>query len=85
MLVGNCAAMSHGLNLQSGGHRVIWFSLPVSQEIYDQAVARLWRSGQENAVIVHRLIANDSIDQKIAKLLDRKMLSQAALLRAVGC
>jgi SNF2 family DNA or RNA helicase len=84
MLVANCAAMSHGLNLQSGGRRIVWYSLPVSQEIYDQAVARLWRSGQKDAVFVHRILAADSIDQQIARLLDRKALSQQALMAAVG-
>ena len=82
MLIGNCMAMSHGLNLQSGGRRVVWFSLPVSQEVYDQAVARLWRSGQTQTVMVDRIIAEDSIDQDIARLLSKKSLSQLALLSA---
>ena len=83
MLAANCAAMSHGLNLQHGGRRVVWFSLPVSQEVYDQSVARLWRSGQKRGVMVHRIISEGSIDKQIAGLLDKKSLSQTTLLGAM--
>ena len=40
------ASAGHGLNLQSGGHHLIWYSLTWSLELYEQANARLWRQGQ---------------------------------------
>lgn len=75
----------HGLNLQEGGRRVIWYSLPDSGELYTQAVARVFRSGQAaQSVVVHRLIANDTIDGTIASLLQKKILTETTLLDALN-
>ena len=40
------ASAGHGLNIQKGGHILIWFSLIWSLEMYQQTNARLWRQGQ---------------------------------------
>lgn len=52
----------HGLNLQQGGHHIIWFSLPWSYEHYAQTNGRLHRTGQENPVIIHHLITKGTAD-----------------------
>ncbi|EAE5023174.1 DEAD/DEAH box helicase [Listeria monocytogenes] len=73
----------HGLNLQQGGHVAVWFSLPWSLEYYQQANARLARQGQENAVIVHHLVAKNTLDERVIKVLQGKENGQNALLEAV--
>ncbi|MGB5336362.1 MAG: DEAD/DEAH box helicase [Woeseiaceae bacterium] len=84
MLVLHPRAAGHGLNLQAGGHRVVWFSLPDSGETYQQANARVYRSGQKaSTVFVHKLICQNTIDEIIAKLLQKKILNEQNLLDAV--
>lgn len=73
----------HGLNLQQGGHIAVWFSLTWSLEYYQQANARLARQGQENAVIVHHLVAKNTLDERVIKVLQGKENGQNALLEAV--
>lgn len=77
------ASMGHGLNLQRGGSTVIWFSLPWSLELYQQANARLWRQGQKDTVVVFRLIADETVDRDVIKALEKKDLSQTGLMDAV--
>ena len=61
--------MAHGLNLQEGGHTVIWFGLPFSLELYLQSNARLARPGQSETVRIYRLASNSDVDQEICKRL----------------
>ena len=71
---------AHGLNLQHGGNKMVFVSLPWSQELYEQAVGRIHRSGQKHDVWVYLLITNKTIDERIwAALKDKKALSQLAL------
>lgn len=46
------ASAGHGLNLQSGGHLLVWFSLTWSLELYQQTNARLYRQGQAEPVTI---------------------------------
>lgn len=78
------ASAGHGLNLQSGGSTLIWFGLTWSLELYQQTNARLWRQGQEaDTVVIHHLIAKDTIDEKIMSALKKKDKTQSALIEAV--
>ena len=77
------ASAGHGLNLQSGGSTLIWFSLTWSLELYQQTNARLWRQGQEEAVVIHHLIAKDTIDKRVMQVLKNKDTTQTALIDAV--
>jgi SNF2 family DNA or RNA helicase len=52
----------HGLNLQFGGHNLIWFSTIWSLERYLQTNARLARSGQKEVVGIHVLMARHTTD-----------------------
>ena len=49
------ASAGHGLNIQSGGHILIWFGLTWSLELYQQTNARLWRQGQTDVVTIHQI------------------------------
>lgn len=77
------ASTGHGLNLQVGGSTVIWFGLNWSLELYQQANARLWRQGQKETVVIHRIVTKGTVDDQVMKALERKDLGQAALINAV--
>lgn len=77
------ASAGHGLNLQYGGCTIIWFGLTWSLELYQQANARLWRQGQNHTVVIHHILAKDTIDERVMKALENKDTSQAALIDAV--
>lgn len=53
----------HGLNLQFGGHNLIWFSTIWSLERYLQTNARLARSGQRGVVAIHVIMARNTTDE----------------------
>ena len=70
----------HGLNLQFGGSKMIFVSLPWSQEEFEQTIGRLHRSGQQHAVYVYVLLTRNTIEERmLATLGDKKALSQLAL------
>ena len=78
------AAAGHGLNLQQGGHTMVWFGLTWSLELYEQCVARLWRQGQQSqTVVVTHIVTEHTIDERILKALDAKSQTQEALISAV--
>lgn len=78
------ASAGHGLNLQAGGSTMIWFGLTWSLELYQQANARLWRQGQNaDTVVIHHIIAANTIDERIMSALRKKEKTQSALIDAV--
>ena len=83
LLLAQPASMGHGLNLQAGGHIIVWYGLNWSLELYQQANARLYRQGQKNGVIIHRLIAKGTMDEDVAKRLESKDARQDDLLAAL--
>lgn len=83
MLLINPMAASHGLNLQSGGHHVYWYSIIWNLELYQQFNARLWRQGQTEGVFIHHAITQGTIDERAFKALNGKGFTQQSLLRAL--
>lgn len=77
------ASAGHGLNLQAGGSTLIWFGLTWSLELYQQMNARLWRQGQKETVVIHHLIAKDTLDERVMEALEKKDCGQSALVDAV--
>lgn len=73
----------HGLNLQHGGHILIWFSLCWSLEMRQQTDARLNRQGQTEVVTIHNIVTKDTIDEDVLKALEDKNSTQENLIRAV--
>ena len=74
----------HGLNLQSGGNTIVWYSLCFSLEAYQQTNARLYRQGQKaSTVVVIHLVADGTIDEHALKVLQGKSDVQNAVLDAV--
>lgn len=77
------ASGGHGLNLQSGGHIIVWFGQTWSLELEQQFNARVLRQGQKNIVIVNKLVASKTIDQDVIKAMKNKEAGQEALMQAV--
>ncbi len=80
VLAGHPASMGHGLNMQYGGRRAVWYSLTWSMEEYQQANARLARQGQTQQVYIHHLLADRTIDRTVYRALQTKTDVQTALL-----
>lgn len=78
------ASAGHGLNLQKGGHIAIWYTLPNwNLELYQQANARIYRQGQEQNVQIYHIVAKDTVDQDMLEALERKDVTQKALIKAL--
>ena len=83
MLLAHPASAGHGLNLQHGGHTIVWTTPTWSAEEYAQANARLNRQGQKHPVVIHHLVCPDTVDEAILDRLDGKLSVQDALLVAL--
>ena len=77
------ASAGHGLNIQKGGHILIWFSLVWSLEMYQQTNARLWRQGQKEVVTIHHIVTRDTVDGDVLNALKHKDTTQQNLISAV--
>ena len=78
------ASCGHGINLQDGGHTLVWYTIPWSLEHYIQTCGRLARQGQKCPVTIHHLITKDTIDERILRAIERKDMSEKELLSAVS-
>lgn len=83
ILLAHPASAGHGLNLQQGGHIIVWFGLTWSLELYQQANARLYRQGQEHTTIIHHIMTENTIDQRVYQALQNKELTQDELMKAI--
>lgn len=83
VLLAHPASVGFGLNLQDGGHTIVWYGPTWSLELYQQANTRLYRQGQQKPVIIHHLIAEGTVDEQVMRALESKDTSQAALLAAL--
>ena len=77
------ASCGYGLNLQAGGHHIIWFGLNDSLELYQQTNKRLHRQGQPYPVIIHHLLVQGGTDEDVIKALNNKADVQNTLLEAL--
>jgi hypothetical protein len=57
--------------------------LSYNYEDYDQFIKRVHRQGQQNSVIVHRILAKDTLDEAVAAALSRKEGTQQMLFEAI--
>ena len=77
------ASAGHGLNIQEGGHILIWFGLTWSLELYQQTNARLWRQGQKETVTIHHIVTKNTVDEDVLAALASKDVTQEKLIAAV--
>lgn len=83
ILLGHPASMGHGLNLQSGGHTIIWYTITWSLELYQQMNARLARQGQTERVDIYHLVCSNTLDERVVQVLRDKENLQNALMEAI--
>ena len=79
----NAASHGHGLNLQDGGHHIIFYSLDWNLDNHLQLRKRLHRSGQKHTVIEHYIEARNTVDGLIRKRLTTKRSVQDLLYEAL--
>jgi len=83
VLLTHPASAGHGLNLQFGGHHIIWFGLTWSLELDQQLCKRLDRPGQKFPVVITRLVVKGTMDERVLPALKEKRNQQDSLLEAV--
>ena len=77
------ASVGHGINIQKGGHILVWFGNTWSLELYQQFNARLYRQGQLKPVMIHHIVAKGTIDEKIIRALSGKKETQDGLMNSI--
>lgn len=86
-LLAHPASAGHGLNLQHGGHTVLWTSKEWSLELWEQGNGRVARQGQEHPVVIHSLVTpgddEPMVDEAIEARLAGKADVQDALMMAL--
>lgn len=83
VLLTHPASAGHGLNLQQGGHIVIWFGMTRDLELYQQGNCRLDRQGQKENVIVYHIIAECTRDEDCLPVLEGREVTQRDLMEAL--
>ena len=68
-----------GLNLQEGGHHMVWYGPPWDLLKYDQMTARLHRLGQERPTFVYHIVARGTIENRVGQVLCAKDEDQGTL------
>lgn len=79
----NPASVGHGLNLQSGGRYIIWYSLTYNLDHFIQLNRRLERPGQTKTVMIYTLLCRNSMDEKVMASLGAKNAKQNVMLDAL--
>lgn len=77
------ASAGHGLNLQQGGNVIVWYGLTHSLELFEQANARIHRQGQTKTVIIHYILAENTIDIAVLAALRNKEKVQDAVFNSL--
>lgn len=77
------ASAGHGLNLQQGGNVIVWYGLTHSLELFEQANARIHRQGQTKTVIIHYILAENTIDSAVLAALRNKEKVQDAVFNSL--
>ena len=84
VLLAHPAATAYGLNMQQGGHYIVWFGTGWDLELFQQANARLHRQGQKHPVTVYKLIGAHTVDERASAALESKKQKQQSLLDSLN-
>lgn len=77
------ASGGHGLNMQTGGHIIVWFGNTWDLELLEQLNHRLKRPGQLFRVVINKLVLTGTYDEKVLKAQQRKDKGQSAVMDSV--
>jgi hypothetical protein len=85
VLLGHPQSMGHGLNMQGAGcGHVVFYTAPWDRELYDQVIGRVRRQGAKvDRLVVHRLLARDTVDEAKVKTLASKDRVQQSIFEAL--
>jgi len=83
VLLAHPASTAFGLNMQQGGHYIVWFGLGWNLELYEQANARLYRQGQQYPVHVYRLICTGTVDELQVAAMRHKSATQQGIMEGL--
>ena len=72
-----------GLNLQKAS-KMIFFTLPLSSELYEQAKKRIHRIGQNHHCFYYQLICTGTVEERILKTLEMRKDYTEKLFEAEG-
>lgn len=75
---------SYGLNMQEGGNHLFWFGVSDDVETYLQALKRLHRPGQPNAVINTKLVCRGTVEETVIIRGSEKIQDQSELMSALN-
>lgn len=81
VLVANASAMSHGLTLTAAS-TIVWYAPVHSNEVFQQACARITRPGQKHTQFIICL-EGSAVERKIYAKLQSRQASQSILLQMV--
>lgn len=84
LLLAHPASTAYGLNMQRGGHVIVWFSTGWNLELYQQANARLHRQGQTLPVTVYDLVATGTADERMVAALQGKTATQESVVKRLA-
>lgn len=83
LLLGHPAGVGHGLNLQDGGHIIVWFGPIYDLELWEQFIDRLYRQGQRFTTSVIVLVAEGTVEEDAMRSLEAKDSGQSAMMAAI--
>jgi SNF2 family DNA or RNA helicase len=74
---------SYGLNLQDSGSVIVFYSCPWSFEMVNQGIARIWRQGQKNKVLVYYLGITDTVDEEVLRRVQSRESTHNRIMEAL--
>jgi len=84
LLIGHPKSMGHGLNLQELCKDICWYGITWDLELYQQAIARVWRQGQPSPIVInHLIVAEGTKDEDVVTALAGKDATQNRLNDAI--
>lgn len=88
MLLAHPKSAGHGLNLQDGGHHIVFFGHNWDLELRQQIIERIgpvrqMQSGHDRSVYIHNIIARDTVDEDVIARCDSKRSVQDVLRDAM--
>ena len=83
ILLAHPAGAGHGLNLQDGGHIIVWFGPTYDLELDEQFNDRLYRQGQKFTTSIIYLVAEGTVEEDAMQSLKVKADGQASMMEAL--
>lgn len=86
LALGQVSSISLGIDgLQNKCSNVIMYGITWNLQDYSQTIDRVWRQGQRaDTVVVHRLLAEDTVDERVLAVLNNKESTQTSFLQLLN-